>query len=53
MNVIDLVGINLGSHANDLVMNVDLVRFVPEPSSLALLALAACGAAGAGRRRTK
>ena len=33
-------GINLGTHANNLLINVDLVRFVvPEPASMALIGL--------------
>lgn len=51
MNVVDTVGINLGSHANDLVMNVDLVRFVPEPASIALFAIATIGCLGIASRR--
>ena len=27
MDVVDLTGINLGAHAQDLIMNVDLIRF--------------------------
>jgi hypothetical protein len=52
MNVVDLTGINLGSHATDLRINVDLVRFiVPEPGSLTLLLVAMSGWAATGRRR--
>jgi hypothetical protein len=52
MNVVDLTGINLGSHAQDLVMNVDLIRFnvVPEPASMLSLA-AACSLALIRRTR--
>jgi hypothetical protein len=51
MNVVDQTGINLGSHPQDLVINVDSVKFdvVPEPGSV--LALALVAAAGVGRRR--
>ncbi|MCA9235596.1 MAG: PEP-CTERM sorting domain-containing protein [Planctomycetales bacterium] len=33
-------GVNLGSHANDVTINIDLVRYstIPEPATLALLA---------------
>ncbi len=35
-------GVNLGSHANDIDINIDLVRYsIPEPSSLVLLGFAA------------
>ena len=53
MSVIDQTGINLGTHANDLTMNVDLIRLdaVPEPvSALALVGIAGLGLA---RRRRK
>lgn len=51
MNVVDGTGLNLGAHANNLVMNVDLIRFVtiPEPSTLVLVG--ACVVAAACRRR--
>ena len=44
---VQLSGINLGSHANDIVVNVDLVRYsaIPEPSSLTLAAAAVLGLA--------
>lgn len=34
-------GVNLGSHANDVVINVDLIRYsaIPEPTALALAGL--------------
>ena len=52
MNVVDLTGINLGAHANNLVINVDSIRFaVPEPGSLALAALGLAGCFAASRRR--
>jgi hypothetical protein len=52
MNVVDLTGINLLAHSQDLVINVDLVRFVPEPSSLVMFGMAAWGSlAMAWRRR--
>jgi hypothetical protein len=54
MNVVDTTGINLGSHAQNLVINVDNIRFVtviPEPGSLALGALGLAGCMAASRRR--
>jgi hypothetical protein len=53
MNVVDLTGINLGAHATDLVMNVDLIQFnvVPEPGSL--MAVGALTALGSMRRRRR
>ena len=41
MNVVDQTGINLGAHAQNLVMNVDNIRFVtvPEPATMAALGL--------------
>jgi hypothetical protein len=55
MNNIQFTGINLASHLNDITVDVDLVRFstIPEPSSLALLAVAAVAGWGLGRRRKK
>ena len=50
MNVVDQTGINLFGHAQDLIINVDLVRFVvPEPASLSLLGLAIIGCIAAVR----
>jgi hypothetical protein len=49
-NVVDLSGINLGAHANNLVINVDSIRFaVPEPGSLAIISMLALGLLAAGR----
>lgn len=40
MNAVDLVGLNLFAHSQDLVMNVDNIRFfVPEPASVSLIGL--------------
>ncbi|MBC8063620.1 MAG: PEP-CTERM sorting domain-containing protein [Chlorobia bacterium] len=54
MSVVDLTGINLFSHAQNLVINVDNVRFemapVPEPASMAVFGL---GALALLRRRQK
>jgi len=51
LNVIDWTGINLGSHTNDLVIDVDYVQFsVPEPSSVMLLGIACVACLGASRR---
>jgi hypothetical protein len=52
MNVVDLTGINLAAHAQNLVINVDNIQFnvVPEPASAGLL-MAAAGCFGLARRR--
>ncbi|MBC8106428.1 MAG: PEP-CTERM sorting domain-containing protein [Anaerolineae bacterium] len=51
LNVVDQTGINLGAHANELVMNIDSIVFnvVPEPTSL--IGAAALGGLGLLRRR--
>lgn len=50
MNVVDQTGINLGSHANQLVMNIDSIVFnVPEPTSA--IGVAAVAGLGLLRRR--
>jgi hypothetical protein len=42
MNVVEATGVNLGTHTNDLVINIDNVRFtIPEPSTVLLFGLAA------------
>jgi hypothetical protein len=52
MNGVDLFGINLFAHPQDLIINVDLIRFsVPEPASLSMLAIAAVGFLGMLRRK--
>jgi PEP-CTERM motif-containing protein len=44
MNVLDQIGINLGSHTNQLVINVDLVQFnVPEPATATLVGMVLVG----------
>lgn len=47
MNVVDQTGLNLGSHTNELTINVDLIQFdtavVPEPTAIALLGIAVAG----------
>jgi hypothetical protein len=57
MNGVDLVGLNLFAHPQDLIINVDLIRFtVPEPASLSLLGIATIGCFGLlsrGRRRVR
>jgi hypothetical protein len=52
MNVVDQTGLNFGSHANELQINVDLVRFeaVPEPATLGLIGLALVGVLGTLQR---
>ena len=41
MNAVDLVGLNLFSHPQNLIMNVDNIRFfVPEPATVSLVGLA-------------
>jgi hypothetical protein len=52
MNVVDLTGINLFAHPQDLVINVDLIQFsvIPEPAGglapLAIAAMTLCGRRG-------
>jgi hypothetical protein len=44
MNVIDQIGLNLGSHTNELRINVDLIRFsTPEPATVTLVGMALVG----------
>ena len=50
MEVVDLTGINLANHSGNLLINVDSINFIPEPSAMALLA--ACGL-GFGLRRNR
>lgn len=52
MNVVELTGINLNSHANDLRINVDNIRFVavPEPGTIAVLGMAVAGCLRLRRR---
>jgi hypothetical protein len=53
MNVVDQIGLNLGSHADELQINVDNVLFlVPEPSSGILLLSGILGL-GLARNRAK
>jgi hypothetical protein len=55
MNVIDLTGINLGSHTAELRINVDNISFavVPEPPSVILLLGGILGLGLAGRRNKR
>lgn len=51
---VQISGVNLGAHASDVVINVDLVRYsaIPEPTALALAGLGSI-AGLAIRRRTR
>lgn len=51
---VQISGVNLGSHATDVVINVDLIRYsaIPEPTALALAGLGSI-AGLAIRRRTR
>jgi len=52
MNVVEWTGINLGAHAQDLVINVDNIRFVvPEPATMGIVGVALALGGGALRRR--
>lgn len=53
LNVIDQTGINLGSHDNELIINVDLVQLVPEPATMTLLGMALAGCWGLVGRRIR
>lgn len=48
MNVVDLTGINLFAHPQNLIVNVDRVRFlqVPEPATASIVFLAVIGCLG-------
>jgi hypothetical protein len=50
MNVVETTGINLAAHAQNLVINVDNIRFVPEPTTGILLALGSVLGMGFTRR---
>ena len=52
MDLVQWHGVNLGSHAGNMQMFVDYVRFyVPEPTSALMLALGCVGLLGLGRKR--
>ncbi|MEX2091115.1 MAG: PEP-CTERM sorting domain-containing protein [Pirellulales bacterium] len=50
MHAVDWTGLDLLPHASDLVLNVDRIRFVPEPTSLVLLGVAGVLGLGLSRR---
>jgi hypothetical protein len=51
MNVVELTGINLFEHSQNLIINVDNIRFVvPEPASIGMLGLGMFGFWGTLRR---
>jgi hypothetical protein len=52
MNAVDQTGFNLGAHAQNLIMNIDLIHFdtVPEPASATLLGIALAACFGVKRR---
>jgi hypothetical protein len=52
MDLVDQHGINLGTHANDLLINVDGITFnvIPEPATGAVLGVALVGSLGFARR---
>jgi hypothetical protein len=50
LNVAETVGINLAAHQQNLVINVDNIRFVPEPTTGILLALGGVLGMGFTRR---
>ncbi len=53
LNVVDQTGLNLGSHTDELTINVDLIQLVvPEPASMTLIGVALIGCWGlVGRSR--
>jgi hypothetical protein len=53
MHAVDWTGLDLFAHANDLVINVDRVRFVPEPTTVMLLGLAGVLGLGFSRRAVR
>lgn len=51
LDVIDWTGVNLAAHTNDLVIDVDYVRFmIPEPSTAIMLGIACAACLGMRRR---
>jgi hypothetical protein len=51
MNVVELTGINLFEHSQNLIINVDNIRFVvPEPASIGVVGLVMFGFLGTLRR---
>jgi hypothetical protein len=50
MHAVDWTGLDLFAHTNDLVLNVDRIRFVPEPTGAVLFGIAGVFGLGFSRR---
>ena len=53
MHAVDWTGLDLFAHANDLVINVDRIRFVPEPTTAVLFGIAGVFGLGFSRRAVR
>ena len=53
MHAVDWTGLDLFAHSNDLVINVDRIRFVPEPTTAVLLGFAGICGLGFSRRSVR